>query len=265
MAFDRVAPNVSNGTPVRNSLKQCAFCQHTGKLSNEHIVSQWMHYLFPNRFTAQYVGDKSKTHKFHAEKLDWKAGVVCKNCNETWMNDIETQHAQIALPALISGKVGVRIGRKEADSIAYFAFKTAVVLDHANRRPSPFFSRRLRYAFREHLLIPDFVNMWLCGYARHGGSVHVKTVYHDGETPAGYRLHSYVCTCALGSFVFQVVAVKQFGSCRLRPVAGFKHDLAIPFWPRIPKNFVWPPRTALQNISDFDRFAEMWQDVEVLQ
>jgi hypothetical protein len=244
-------------------MKECAFCDYTGKLSAEHIVSQWLGELFPGPVSAWY-GEAGELKAFKTNSMDWKARVICKKCNETWMSDIESKHAKPVLTPLVKGEMNIPINQKSARSIALFAFKTAVVLDHANRGTDPFFSRRLRYAFRKHQLIPQFVQMWMCPYVGHRAGGHVKTIYHQGESTTGYRFLMYVCTCAFGNFTFQVLAVKQLGNAGFRSMAPFREDLAVPFWPRIPLRFVWPHRVALKTMQEFNAFANRWQNVEII-
>ena len=241
---------------------KCAFCDHEGKLSCEHIVSQWLGELFPGPITQQYVSaDSPKT--FRSLAIDYKARVVCKKCNETWMSDIENDHAKPVLTPLVTGQTNIPITKESAASIALFAFKTAIVLDHANRtRPGPFFSLHIRHGFRKHRLIPPFVQMWMCGYADHRSITHIRTIYHKGKSDTGYALELYTCTCAFGYFTFQVLAVKQTGNFGIRSLAPFKVDLAVPFWPQIPNGFVWPHRLALITREHFDIFAKRWENVE---
>jgi hypothetical protein len=119
-------------------MNECAFCDYKGKLSAEHIASQWMQELFPGRRTAWLKNDKMKERKqFETDTMDWKAKVVCENCNNTWMSDIETEHAQPALTPLITGEMDIPIDLSRAHSMALFAFKTTVVLDHARRLREP--------------------------------------------------------------------------------------------------------------------------------
>src|SRR5258708_36841137 len=71
-------------------------------------------------------------------------------------------------------------------------------------------------------------------------------------------LELYVCTYAIGHFVFQAVAQREPCSFALSPVLGFEH-LAVPFYPRIPPGFVWPPELVLKTVKDFDFFAARWR------
>jgi len=243
---------------------ECAFCDHTGKLSAEHIASQWMRDLFPGRKTAFFSSDKVKEKiQFETDSIDWTAKVVCDQCNKTWMSDIENDHAKPALTPLITGQINVPIDQAYAHSMSLFAFKTAVIMDHQQRRTEgPFFSKRLRQAFRLHHIIPTNVYMWFCGYKNHGGNGQFKTAYTKGEFPSGHNFLMYICTCAIGCLVFQVVAVKQIRNLRFRP-HGF-NGLAVPFWPAIPRDYVWPSRYALDGVDQFVAFADRWQTVDII-
>ena len=240
---------------------ECAFCDHDGKLSNEHIVSKWIGELFSDRLRARYKTPKIDK-SFATGSMDWKARVVCEKCNNSWMSEIENDHAKPVLTPLIKGINNIPIGPKEAGSIALFAFKTAVILDFAQRPTSPFFSKRLRRAFKAHLSIPVDVNMWMCAYANSRNRGDVRTHYGEGKSIDGYGIQTYVCTCAFGHFAFQVLTVKQIGRANIRPIRNLK-NLTVKFWPKIGGNIIWPPPFALQSIADFDAFATNWKDVVI--
>ena len=175
------------------------------------------------------------------------------------MNDIENQHAKPIMTDLIVGKTNIPIRQSGARSIALFAFKTAVILDHSQRGRQPFFSRRVRYAFREHLDIPRTLQMWMAGYApRARADIH--TSYHQGALSPTNPLELYVCTYAIGHFVFQLVARKQIGSTAFSPRSGFE-DIAVPLWPRVHPGFVWPATNVLRTVKEFDAFSMRWLDV----
>lgn len=179
------------------------------------------------------------------------------------MSEIENKHAKPVLTPLITGEVDISIGQSEAKSIALFAFKTAVILDHAQRDRSPFFALRLRYAFRESQFIPLFVRMWICGFAdrKHGQSA---GVYHKGTIPPAYPLEMYTCTCAIGHFVFQLLAVKQTRSSTMIEPGLRKFDhLSVPLWPQVYPCFVWPTSEVLRTKGDFLSYATRWNNARV--
>ena len=111
--------------------------------------------------------------RFPRAKLDWKAKVVCETCNSTWMSEIESQHAKPSMSDLISGKLDIPIDLPRAASIAVFAFKSVVVVDHMARGRMPFFSQFARYAFARTHTIPANVNMWLAGFLPMGTGVSI--------------------------------------------------------------------------------------------
>lgn len=245
---------------------ECAFCDHAGTLTAEHIVSKWIVELFPKaKREAWYIdGTTQKEKRFTTDSLDWKARTVCKKCNETWMSDIESEHAKPALTPLITGQSNIPIGLSDAHSIALFAFKTAVILDCAHAGGTPYFSRRIRHAFRQHRAIPFTVNMWFCAYGGHRWGGQFKTVYLKGQASPSNHFLMYVCSCAIGAFVFQVVAVKQIGGAMFTPLPGFEH-LAVPFWPALPRDFIWPPPFALASKQQFEAFADRWRTVRMVE
>ena len=81
--------------------------------------------------------------RWAAPGIDIKANVVCRKCNETWMSNIENKHAKPAMTDLILGKP-VEINQERANSIALFAFKTAILADQMSS--GEFFCKRHPWA-----------------------------------------------------------------------------------------------------------------------
>jgi hypothetical protein len=188
--------------------------------------------------------------------LDFKAKVVCKTCNEGWMSHLESQEAKPAMADLIVGSLDIPITRARANSIALFAFKTAVIIDHM-RRADLFFSRSDRHTFASTLQIPNTVQMWFAGYLQMG-SGRLTSLYHEPPMKTSSGLKLYVCTFGVGHLVFQTVAVKYSGpSISFVPQLGFER-LAVPFWPDSPIGFAWPAGEVLRTRNQFEAFAERW-------
>ncbi len=240
-------------------MKQCAFCPHEGKLSLEHVFGDWLNPLFPGQKIFTLLSPSGEiVHRSVRDTINWKAKVVCKKCNETWMSEIENEHAKPTLTPLITGEVDIPITKAKAKSIALFAFKTAVVLDHAQRDRVPFFPFRFRRAFREGHFIPPFVRVWICGFAdrSHGQSI---GVYHKGTIPPAYPLEMYTCTCSIGHFAFQVLAVKQIRAAGLRLEPSIKFDrLSVPLWPEVLPGFIWPAAEVIRSPEELLLYAQRW-------
>jgi hypothetical protein len=193
--------------------------------------------------------------------IDLKAKVVCKLCNEGWMSSLEDQHAKPAMSDLIVGK-NVAISESQAKSVALFAFKTAVVIDHMGR-DGPFYSTAARREFAKSLTIPHNVHIWLAGLFP-GSSGRFNTFYSEIPFEPPRHLELYICTFAAGHLVFQVVGAQYIEIPPFGPVLGFEH-LAVPIWPPpLQQGISWPLSHVLSFRSDFDRFAERWKAIRLV-
>lgn len=214
--------------------------------------------FFPGKKRFTTKNEKGEiVREWSSDELDWKARVVCEPCNNTWMSDIEGR-AKSAMSNFILGKSGP-ISQSCADSIALFAFKTAVIFDHIRRDREPFFSPSVRHGFRESFAIPASVRMFMAGFMP--GKGHVHTCYHEGALSEADRFTLYVCTYAVGHFVFQVVGQNQQGYTRVTLEPRELQSYAIEFWPWIPDGASWPPAQVLQTVADFDSFSSRWRVV----
>jgi len=178
------------------------------------------------------------------------------------MSRMEEFHAKPSMSDLIVGKLDIPIPQSRANSIALFAFKTTVILEHMRRDISVrFFPRNVRYRFREALEIPHNVRLWLAGFLP-GHKGRCMTMYHDTVLRNSVTLKFYVCNFGIGHFMFQVVAERKPPFLAVSPVRGYE-QLAVPFWPRIPDGFVWPPKSILKTTRDFEEFSTRWRRLEL--
>lgn len=225
------ASEVVNQVGMRKMVwpKECAFCPATANFSGEHIWSKWMRQLFKSkkfRFSQRDSAGKI-VKQWSMPGIDLKAKVVCKPCNEGWMSSLEDQHAKPAMYDLIVGK-NVFISESSAKSIALFAFKTAVIVDHMGRN-EPFYPTSARREFANSLTIPRNVNIWLAGlFPTSSGRAYSLYPEKYFEPPRYFKLN--VCTLAAGHLVFQVVGAQYIEIPPFGPVLGFEH-LAVPIWP----------------------------------
>jgi hypothetical protein len=179
------------------------------------------------------------------------------------MSDIENEHAKPSLTDLILGRVDIPIDRSRANSIALFAFKTAVIFDHLARGRESFFERSVRHEFKKSLTIPTNVQMWLTGFLLTGRG-EVCPAYHGAQLSPEKRIEMYVCTYTIERIVIQVVAYKQWGLWGFGGVEPNNNFFAIPLWPDIPDGFVWPPADILRTVADLDAFTDRWVKVALI-
>lgn len=204
--------------------------------------------------TRKFFRNLTENTSWSGEKLNWKAKVVCDKCNSGWMSQIEEKHAKPVIGDLILGKQ-VSITKEMAKSIALFAFKTAVVMDHMNpQRTVSFFAREVLDRFRRRLELPCNIRMWMGRFGRfeHGG---VFTVYHRGLAPQDLFIELYTCNYSVGHFFFQVVSERVPTFLAISPIPGYE-KVAVPFWPWLPEGFCWPPG---ESLLEFREFGTRWK------
>jgi hypothetical protein len=244
-------------------MPECAFCPKTAKLTGEHLWSGWMRQLFSSkefRFIKRDLeGNISRVWRNGG--IDLTAHVVCKTCNEGWMSHLESHHAKKALTDFIIGGKDFVVSHVQAQAIARFAFKTAVVVDHMKRDGNLFFPSAARHHFAKSLKIPSNVQIWFAGYLPMG-SGNLFPCWYENRFPDGHYLKLYVCTYAVGHFVFQLVAAEVKGIIELIPHESFE-NLSIPLWPNMPHGVQWPPVIdVLRTKRDFVQFAGRWRKIK---
>jgi len=241
-------------------MRTCAFCPHSAKMSAEDVLPKWMHALFVGngvmRFkTAQKQWAAATTH------IDWRAKVVCKKCNNTWMSRIEDEHGKPVLTSLIEGDKVVPIDVSVARSIAIWAFKTAVVMDHAHRLfGQPYFSSEERTTFRETLNIPNDSVVWVGMFHGHRYRIKSETGQNNGHIAPDQPLTMYVFTCAIGCLVIQFGHARTSRPVIFEPKPGFEYIMA-PIWPDLHPNLTWPWPDKLTEDSQFAELHNRWKTI----
>lgn len=235
---------------------ECAFCPHTADFSGEHIWSDWLNSILPGKKQFAIKNDNRQVVRtWTAPKLNWKTNVVCRKCNSGWMSRIENDHAKRSMLGLMLDTPNIKLEKSRTSSIALFAFKTAVIIDHLARNRPNFFERSVRHEFGISQTIPDNVAMWLTRFG-HSARGEANTAYHEGSPAPERSIEMYVCTYAVEFLVLQVVSYKAKGVGQFSPENEFS---AIPFWPEIPSGMVWPPFYSLNSIPEFNAFSDRWQ------
>lgn len=119
--------------------RKCIFCKFEGELSNEHIFPQWLLKKFDiyedmiNTVHSAY-GIKLSERKHPYNKL--VNGLVCENCNNGWMSDLE-ENAKNSLIILANQEQDyMSVLYENHKHIARWAIKTAMTLNYGtNYRP----------------------------------------------------------------------------------------------------------------------------------
>jgi len=250
-------------------MKQCAFCLRPAKMTREHIWSAWIGRLFDDQEINFYaIGGVTPEDTAHwkSRSIDAKASVVCEQCNNGWMSDLDAE-ASITMSNMIRYGSGVSLLPLGIATVAAFAFKTAVVVDLASsKRPHPFFSHADRKRFATSLSIPRGVQIWLSLF--HGKRLHGRYTRHYSTINTGHYkgFEVYIFTYVVGFLVVQLSAFR-WGSIAKPPrfvPRLWQNDIwnpaSIPLWPPAGKRVTW---FALQYFDDqsIQAFSERWSHI----
>jgi len=246
-------------------MKKCAFCENPAN-SGEHLWSDWICELIPHKgFTLRRLDTSTgKYHPWHSSTLDQKTKVVCRECNSTWMSDIESEARQTLSNVIVDGAPLTLLPRGIAALTAY-AFKCVVISNHMNlHSQEPYFLPYIRHRFRDYLEIPRGTQMWLSAFRGKHASNGVYAGYFARPQDRD-DFEFYVFTFMAGFLVFQVACPRAnklhlVGRRlpRLAPTQKWS-EATTQFWPNdhgLP--ILWPPRLYLSDdtINVFrDRFS----------
>lgn len=68
----------------------CAFCPATANITGEHLWSDWAsRVLGPRKYNLHREMPDGRVLRWATKGLNEKAPVVCGDCNNGWMSDIE--------------------------------------------------------------------------------------------------------------------------------------------------------------------------------
>jgi hypothetical protein len=170
--------------PLPKTKRVCLFCEK-GKLSDEHILSQWTHKLLPasqaskwTEFAIQVEGGiplsqtplehkntrTKKTRSRVGSIRNFKPLTVCRPCNHGWMKSDIEERVRPILTKIITGE-RTEVSADDQTLLAQWFTLKMIVLDGSNRTLRAF-NQFERTAFMESRSIPEGLEVWLlwCGF-----------------------------------------------------------------------------------------------------
>lgn len=219
-----------------------------------------MNKLFPNSSIThrKIAPDGTPLSKgWTASKINLKAKVVCRPCNNGWMSRLENDFAKPAMADLILGNRMSELSKRRARGLSLFAFKTAVIANRSLPESEWFFETSNRYIFRQSLTIQPNVAMFLVGMA---DSSHGVILSHNVSYP---DLSLNVCSFCVGHLGFQVVSGKRvrIGARNFQSIPT-PPDLVARFYPALDQ-ISWP-RKKILGIQAFNDFGARWNAIKTL-
>jgi hypothetical protein len=233
-------------------------------MTSEHIWSRWIGELYSD-FNGGYTfqlgvdPDIKVDRQWLSPKIDMTAKVVCAECNNGWMSDLDGE-AKATMKDMILYAAPLSLLPRGIGTITAFALKTAVVADFVSPNRLPFFSPLERKRFAEKHVIPQAVNVSLAFFVTtnvaSGLSGNFTNHYAKiaGARHKGFEL--YVFTFVAGFLVVQLTTCRWLSRIIKRPAyfpvlrqRAVWDKACIPIWPSDGKAVEWPPTVYFESDS----------------
>lgn len=142
----------------------CAFCPATANITGEHVWPAWLSKLLPKtRYRNERADGAAKTI-WTTTRIDQTANVVCKNCNATWMSDLENRAKNLLADAIVNGKQ-TPFGPDDLKFLSAHAAAVIANYQTLNLVPEPVSTRAQRERFRTSLAIPTDIRIWISSFS----------------------------------------------------------------------------------------------------
>lgn len=108
---------------------KCLFCQKDRTLTLEHVLPDWLSTLYPKNTMVvnQFTGDSNK--EWPSKIFQHKARVVCADCNNGWMSDLEARTEPV-IKRLIKLE-RMLIDKDTQNTLAFWSQKTVLMLNQS--------------------------------------------------------------------------------------------------------------------------------------
>ena len=267
-------PSLKRPPPPR----RCIYCGVNNANSKEHFWSEWTHALLPKLEAPSYQDWTITTHpieglkghrsrKRQGDVYTKKLRVVCEDCNNGWMSQIENTAKGLLAP-LIRGE-RVKLDADGAYAVARWVANKIMVAEH-NDRSLYVTTKEDRLAFKEHGVIPAFFRIYVTAHscASQSGFIrHSRTIAFGSkqiEPPlAGRERNAQQISFLLGSMFVHVNAADVSGY-------AIEDSLLIPrlhgpglLWPWQWDTAEWPtiPPFSLEEVREISNSIESLSQV----
>jgi hypothetical protein len=252
--------------------KTCVFCNR-GRVTDEHILAQWISGLFPNATLGiSHLGALGgDVKRYQLAFLNQVVGCVCKRCNNGWMSGIEGS-VKPTLAPMLTTNLSIPLSPENQKLLSTWVFKTVLMFQYLNPRfqPIPKSEYDRFYAIKEP---PENCVMWI---ARRGvieqddsypppnelvavsaisclDAVKLKASEADEWVNAAPTSGTIVAaTFAVARVAFQLLWHDVPETLSIRRTAT--RDVTRCIWPAQERNAVWPPPAGIEKIGGFYAF-----------
>lgn len=230
----------------------CIFCD-ARQDSNEHVFPRWLRDLFPEDTVgpalAQFIegepGDEPYNTIETGAIATIEAGIVCHECNTSWMSNMESQTRPLIEPQALGQRATLDMA--EEVQLAAWAVKTCMTCEMTLRRRENLFSPADRQVVRIQRRPPASVIVQAAAYTGTNGPLeYVKlaaAMWRNGAYVGDLTLH----TLKIGCLILRVAAFPSGDNVAMKKIA-VPRDMQIPLFPPV-RSCEWPPAIVLNDAS----------------
>jgi hypothetical protein len=231
----------------------CAFCHATDrKISKEHVWPSWLRHAIDMdhepqshvRTLSRPDGEAVQHDEWSALPLDLRVRVVCKPCNEGWMERLEAAARPLLEPMLRNENVPL-----DADAqliLTQWATLRILVAQHTHPQYRSIPDWRLHRFYRSRFALPIGAQVWIGRYNGAGGwptdyrhmALHMMRGGPAPELPNGF-----VAAFSVGYVAFFYFGHEIADGPLFEPSGDFETYFR-PIWPGAGP-VIWPPRGLL--------------------
>lgn len=108
---------------------KCLFCQKERKLTLEHVLPNWLSTLYPKdtKIINQFTGSSNQV--WPSKIFQHKAKIVCAECNNGWMANLEAKTKPIIEKMITLNSMS--LDENTQNTLAFWAQKTVLMLNQA--------------------------------------------------------------------------------------------------------------------------------------
>lgn len=151
---------------TRPVARSCLFCGEAAN-SKEHAYPAWISDIAPGVGDLRHGRGNEET-AIHTEwsnsGFDIQVRQVCRECNQTWMSDMEASTKDLLEPLLLGSRTRL-LSIPEQKRIATWVYKTAIMLALAHPKEDHFVPPADYRFFYEHRRPPNGTFIWLAAVA----------------------------------------------------------------------------------------------------
>jgi hypothetical protein len=244
-------------------------------MSPEDVWPRWLSKFLKKEFSVHHFAGGRETlgvlsREPLAQRLKLDAPVVCRQCNNEWMSQIETLVKPILIPLITNAARPCELSTEACLTISAWAMVKAVVLDRFSLRSinetTPFFSPQQRETLRIEHMPSGRISIWLARLVKQpkrpsGQAIFLRYPKFPYKDLKHARL--LVVTVSMNELVIQLRAIKSIKSGKraphtipfgITPDLGTWPDYTVEIWPDVPDPLFWPPGIQLGG-SGLENFA----------